>query len=345
MKALLAALVVLSPGAQEDLGPGSVAPALSVKTWYKGTPVQHIGKSGTYVVEFWSTGCGPCIESTPHLTEIAHKNSDVTVIGISIWEDDKGGSIKKFVERMGDKMDYHVGYSGNQDGMAKTWMKAAEQTGVPTAFIVKDGVIQWIGHPMEMEAPLSQVKAGTFNLAKFRKDFDKRAIKVRKQSVIDDQIAATQAQYASGHQKEAHAALQTLIANYPEIKGRANGILFQWLAQENPTAWDARATAMAESKDSAALDVLREFALKQASVSRFDVQVRRAMQLVLDSTPKPDSLNLQYAVLVYEQLKEFKRAANYAGQVLEIMPNDEALAPMRKAMQEKKAALEARAHS
>jgi len=346
MKAVLVslALAALTPFLQADLRPGSAAPALSVKAWYKGGAVREIGKEGVYVVEFWSTGCGPCIVSTPHLTEIAHKNPDVTVIGVSVWEDDKGGSIKKFVERMGDKMDYHVGYSGNQDGMAKTWMKAAGQTVIPTAFIVKGGVIQWIGHPMEMEAPLSQVKTGAFDLAKFGEEFDKQTAETRRQILIGDEITATRAKYDSGHRKEARAALQALVAKYPQTKATADSLQFQWLAQEDPKAWDAKATAMARSKESAAFDALRGFALDQASAHRLTPQVRRAMELVLASTSKPDALNLQYAVLVYEQLKEFKRAADYAGQVLAILPNDEALDPIRKAMADKKAALEKKAH-
>ena len=35
------------------------------------------------------------------------------------------------------------------NNMAKTWMMAAGQNGIPCAFVVgKDGKIAWIGHPM-----------------------------------------------------------------------------------------------------------------------------------------------------------------------------------------------------
>ena len=59
------------------------------------------------------------------------------------WEDEEGDKLPKFVGRMGKKMDYNVGYSGNQDGMAASWMEAAAQNGIPTAFIVKDRKIMW----------------------------------------------------------------------------------------------------------------------------------------------------------------------------------------------------------
>ena len=49
--------------------------------------------------------------------------------------------------------------------MAKNWMTAAGQEGIPTAFIVnKEGKIAWIGHPMEMDKPLEKIVAGTWDL-------------------------------------------------------------------------------------------------------------------------------------------------------------------------------------
>ena len=45
--------------------------------------------------------------------------------------------------------------------MAKNWMKAAGQNGIPTAFIVnKEGKIAWIGHPGRMDEPLDKIVAG-----------------------------------------------------------------------------------------------------------------------------------------------------------------------------------------
>jgi len=73
-----------------------------------------------------------------------------------------------FVEDMGDKMDYRVALDAvpegkdAQDGaMSKNWMGAADQNGIPTAFIVNgDGVIAWIGHPMRMDKPLADSSTG-----------------------------------------------------------------------------------------------------------------------------------------------------------------------------------------
>src|SRR5689334_9000078 len=98
------------------IGPGSPAPALDVKTWYKGKPVKGFEANKVYVVEFWATWCGPCIDSIPHVTKLAKANTDVTFIGVSIWEDEDKTKIQKFIDNMGEKMDYNVGYSGNKTG-------------------------------------------------------------------------------------------------------------------------------------------------------------------------------------------------------------------------------------
>jgi tetratricopeptide (TPR) repeat protein len=79
---------------------------------------------------------------------------------------------------MGDKMSYNIAMDqlppsvtdGNMGAMAKGWMQAAGQNGIPTAFIVdKTGKIAWIGHPMAMEGPLEKVVNGTYSSADYEK--------------------------------------------------------------------------------------------------------------------------------------------------------------------------------
>ncbi len=152
---------------------GDPAPKLQVGKWVQGEPVKNFEKGKAYIVEFWATWCGPCRVSIPHLNEIAdkYKDKNLIVIGQDCWERDES-QVEPFIKKMGDKMTYRVALddkSGSEKGkMAETWMEAAGQNGIPSAFLVDTkGIIAWIGHPMTLkETVIDAVLAGTYDVKK-----------------------------------------------------------------------------------------------------------------------------------------------------------------------------------
>ncbi|CAN5737105.1 TlpA disulfide reductase family protein [soil metagenome] len=160
----------MEKAAKAGLAVGDSAPAYKVESFIKGKPIESLEKGKVYVVEFWATWCGPCVAAFPHLSEMQEKLGDkVTFIGTNIWErgytDATEGKIKAFVEKQGDKMAYTVAYDGKSKAMDKAWMQAANQNGIPCAFIVnQEGKIAYIGHPMAMEKTLDEVVAGKFDI-------------------------------------------------------------------------------------------------------------------------------------------------------------------------------------
>jgi len=146
---------------------GDAAPPLAVGKWLKGEAVPSMEKGKVYVVEFWATWCGPCRASIPHVSKLQEEYKDAIFIGQNCWEEEPAG-VPAFIEKMGDKMNYRVALDDTSDDkkgkMARTWMEAAGQNGIPCSFVVdKDTKIAWIGHPMELDGVMKGVVAGTFD--------------------------------------------------------------------------------------------------------------------------------------------------------------------------------------
>ncbi|MCH8269599.1 MAG: redoxin family protein [Planctomycetes bacterium] len=165
-------------GADEEDRPfelmlGDKAPELAIGEWVKGKPITGFENGRVYVVEFWATWCGPCIAGMPHLSDIQKEYVDkgVRIIGVNIKDDPE--NVAPFMKDRGDElMSYTVAIEKKDDPtdiengvMVKSWMEAAGQRGIPTAFIIdQKGRVAWIGHPMGMDEPLEAIVAGEWNI-------------------------------------------------------------------------------------------------------------------------------------------------------------------------------------
>ena len=164
----------------EPMTIGSNAPAPQIEKFVRGTEPKWFESGKVYVIEFWATWCGPCKQSMPHISDIADKyNGKVIVVGIS---DEKVDTVTKFLDTDEWKQKARYNLATDPDRSThKQYMEAAAQNGIPTAFIVKDGKVQWIGHPMTMDEPLKQVVDGTWNPGKYQIDFEAETAMARKQ--------------------------------------------------------------------------------------------------------------------------------------------------------------------
>lgn len=161
------------------LGVGDKAPKITIAEFVKGDKVPAtLKKDHVYVVEFWATWCGPCIDAFPHLSELQKKHKGkATFIGVNAFEQVEGpddvsyySNVRDFVKDQGERMDYTVAIDKGGK-TAEDWMIAAGQNGIPAAFIVdKNSQIAWIGHPMNMDEPLEKIIAGDWDVEAFKRE-------------------------------------------------------------------------------------------------------------------------------------------------------------------------------
>lgn len=146
----------LATALNPTLNVGDPAPPLNAFAWLKGEPVQRFKPGHVYVVDFWATWCGPCIEGMPHLSELQKKYAGkLTVIGVSAREAEHGQKapdvafVKRFVEKKGDVMAYTVAMDDpNKQTLFDAWMTAAGAYTLPTSFVVDGrGRVVWVGAP------------------------------------------------------------------------------------------------------------------------------------------------------------------------------------------------------
>lgn len=173
MLAGVASLFTTGVNAQQTLNLGDPAPRLSISDWIKGEKIERFEPGKIYVIDFWATWCIPCRKIMPHLTELAHKYRDrgVRFIGVDAFEHDVS-KVRRFVEEMGDRMNFSVALDAVPDesdqkswAMATKWMFAADEHTIPTAFIIQDGRIAWIGSSSLVDEPLEKITAGSWDLA------------------------------------------------------------------------------------------------------------------------------------------------------------------------------------
>jgi len=175
-------------GNPEDsvLNVGDKIPELKYGKWLKGTPVKQYENGRLYIFEFWATWCGPCRQAMPHLSEVAEKYKDkLTVIGVDVWETEGGHAPtitpEKFVKMNGNNMRYNVVTDTKDEWMGNNWMKAAGQGGIPCSFMVKDGIILWIGHPINLDSVIEVVNSGKYDPVAVKAEFKKKAAEQKEQ--------------------------------------------------------------------------------------------------------------------------------------------------------------------
>ena len=99
-------------------------------------------KGKTVVLDFWSTWCGPCQMSMPHLEKVyqAVKGQNVAVLGVCVW--DEKPAYDKWVTAKKDTYHFPTAFDPAGRGKKSIASDLYHVSGIPTQYVIdKDGKI------------------------------------------------------------------------------------------------------------------------------------------------------------------------------------------------------------
>jgi tetratricopeptide (TPR) repeat protein len=195
---------------------------------------------------------------------------------------------------MGDKMDYSVGLdvvtkgeNGNNGKMAKSWMTASQSNGIPTAFIVKDGKVAWIGHPMSMDQPLEKVTSGKFDITKATEEFRQEKAREKKlTSVLQKMMALGRAASI----KERLAVIDKAIEENPELEGVLAPQKYVFMLQSGDKDASAYGTKLVEGALKEEAEGLNQVAWMNLDPSSTLAEANRDYKLALKAAIRANEL-------------------------------------------------------
>ncbi|WP_292577738.1 TlpA disulfide reductase family protein [Mesorhizobium sp.] len=161
----------------------SPAPSIQAETWLRGEPLTSFEPGKVYIVEFWATWCGSCVDGMPHLMQLQEKyrESGVEIVGVAASEraptaDEARSTLDAWLTEKFPNLNYRIAFDSTGE-MDKLWLEPSFSFWIPTSFVVdRDGCIAFIGEPTELDEVLPKVLNGSWRTSDQAKSADAERI-------------------------------------------------------------------------------------------------------------------------------------------------------------------------
>ena len=143
--------------------PGARVLFPSLAAWVKGTPITSFTPGKVYVFEFFTTSCSHCKEFAELITRLARTYGAQGAEFIAVT-DEEAPIVKAWLDQPGklNEVPYSVVSDPDRSAMI-TLQNGTFRNFNPRFFVIKNGIVQWFGHPKDAEEPIAKVVAGTWD--------------------------------------------------------------------------------------------------------------------------------------------------------------------------------------
>lgn len=284
------AVGVRARGLSYPLGPGDPAPPLMVSQYVHGDAIDSLDEGHIYVVKFWATFCGTCLQTMPYLAELQEKYADdVTMIGVTTEDAETISDFLNQTSCSDEKWSEVINCRIALDDHQKTqdaWCKASEHENLPFVVIVgRTGLIEWMGHPASMLGPLEAIVNGEWDFkvaqAAMRQDIEgQRSIDRHQQAIVTavnagnyrEAVGLTERMMKSMPDNPKILALQKQLSLEGKMYKRLDQVLVKLFAchndaplELNSLAWDIAVEMDVPQRN---LDLALKAALRASELTR-----------------------------------------------------------------------------